>query len=400
MITLNKKYAPLISDDSRYTVLTGGRGSAKSFSINTYLCLLMLEDNRGILFLRKTLTSAHVSIIPEFIEKLDLLGIRDYFNITKTEIKHKYNGSVIYFRGIQSGSGDNTANLKSLNNISTVVIDEAEELTDEKVFDRIDLSVRQLNVTNKIIIALNPSTKTHWVYVRFFEQAGVQEGFNGVKGNVTYIHTDYRDNAQNLSESFLQQIELIKQNNPEKYNHVILGGWLNKAEGVIFTNWKIGNFEDNGKTIFGQDYGFSVDPSTLVEVSIFKSQKKIYLRECFYRTGLTTSEIFEFNRNYAKNSLIVGDSAEPRLIEELKIKGLNIIEAVKGQGSVTAGIALMQDYELIIDPSSVNLIKELNNYVWNDKKSNTPIDAYNHILDAIRYAVSHELMNNHDFFAF
>lgn len=400
MITLNKKYIPLVSEDSRYTIITGGRGSSKSFSINTYLCLLMLEENRSILFLRKTLTSAHISIIPEFIEKLDLLGIRDLFNITKTEITHKTNGSVIYFRGIQSGSGDNTANLKSLNNISVVVIDEAEELTNEKVFDRIDLSVRQVGVTNKIIIALNPSTKTHWVYVRFFENSGVNEGFNGTKENVTYIHTDYRDNAENLSESFLQQIESIKNNNPEKYNHVILGGWLNKAEGVIFTNWKIGGFEDNGKTIFGNDYGFSVDPTTLVEISIIKSQKRIYLKECYYKAGLTTSEIYDLNRFYAKDRLIIGDSAEPRLIEELKQKGLNIQGAVKGQGSVTAGIALMQDYELIIDPQSTNLIKELNNYVWSDKKSNTPIDDYNHAIDSCRYAISHELMNNNQIIIF
>lgn len=393
MITLNKKYSPLIKEDSRYTIITGGRGSAKSFSINTYLCLLMLEDNRGILFLRKTLTSAHVSIIPEFIEKLDLLGIREMFNITKTEIKHKSNGSVIYFRGIQSGSGDNTANLKSLNNISVVVIDEAEELTDEKVFDRIDLSVRQVGITNKIIIALNPSTKTHWVYKRFFEDSAINEGFNGTTNNTTYIHTDYRDNAENLSESFLQQVKAIEFSNPEKYNHVILGGWLNKAEGVIFTNWKIGNFEDNGKTIFGNDYGFAIDPTTLIEVSIIKSQKRIYLKECYYKAGLTTSEIYDLNKSYAKDRLIIGDSAEPRLIEELKQKGLNIQGAVKGQGSVTAGIALMQDYELIIEPSSTNLIKELNNYVWNDKKSSTPIDAFNHGIDSARYAVSHELMN-------
>lgn len=389
-----------LSNKTRYFIITGGRGSGKSFELTRFATFLTFEKGHSILFTRKTLTSAHISIIPEFQEKVELLGAESVFDINKTDITNKQTGSNIIFKGIQSSSKDNTANLKSLQGVTTWILDEAEELTDEKVFDRIDLSVRDQNKQNRVILILNPTTKEHFIYQRFFEQAGVQEGFNGVKGNVTYIHTDYRDNAQNLSESFLQQIELIKENNPKKYNHVILGGWLDKAEGVIFTNWKIGNFEDNGKTIFGQDYGFSVDPSTLVEVSIFKSQKKIYLRECFYKTGLTTSEIFELNRNHAKKSLIVGDSAEPRLIEELKLKGLNIIEAVKGPGSVTAGIALMQDYELIIDPGSVNLIKELNNYVWNDKKNSTPIDAYNHILDSCRYAISHELMGNKEVFFF
>lgn len=400
MINLNPKYKPLFDDKTRYYVVTGGRGSAKSYSVNTAICALTQESDNKVLFTRKTMTSAHISIIPEFKEKIEKLEWLDCFSITKTEIINTVSGSEILFRGLQSGSGDNTANLKSLQGVTTWVLDEAEELTDEKVFDRIDLSIRHQTKHNRVILILNPTTKEHWIYKRFFEQAGVNEGFNGVKGNVTYIHTDYRDNAQNLSESFLHQIELIKENNPEKYNHVILGGWLNKAEGVIFTNWKIGEFIDNGKTIFGQDYGFSVDPTTLGEASIIKSQKRIYLRECFYKPGLKTSEIYDLNKSYAKNSLIIGDNAEPRLIEELRIKGLNIKEAVKGAGSVTAGIALMQDYELIVDPSSINLIKELNNYVWNDKKSSTPIDAYNHLIDAFRYAISYELMNQNNIIIF
>jgi phage terminase large subunit len=100
---------------------------------------------------------------------------------------------------------------------------------------------------------------------------------------------------------------------------------------------------------------------------------------------LQTSEIAKLNKRYAGEHLIYGDSAEPRLISELK-KYCNIREAKKGQGSVTAGIALLQDYDLVIDPNSTNLIKELNNYVWEDKKSKTPVDAFNHGLDAVRYA--------------
>ena len=379
MIKLNKKYAPIIANDhTRYFVISGGRGSSKSFSINTLLCMMMLESRRNILFLRKTLTSAHLSIIPEFLEKLELLGVKDMFHITKTEIVNKTNGATIYFRGMQSSSSDNTANLKSLNGISVLVMDEAEEATQEEVFDRIDLSVRQQGAVNKVIIALNPTTTEHWIYRRFFEDAGVQQGFNGVKGNTTYIHTDYRDNIKHLSESFIQQVENIKNTNPKKYEHTILGGWLAKAEGVVFTNWKIGKFQDNGRNIYGQDYGFSVDPTTLIQVSIDKPLKKIYVKELVYKSGLTTSEIASLNQRYAGESLIIGDSAEPRLIEELKQQGCNIIPAVKGPGSVSVGISLIQDYEVIIDPDSTNLIKEFNNYVWSNKKSSTPIDDYNH----------------------
>ena len=115
---------------------------------------------------------------------------------------------------------------------------------------------------------------------------------------------------------------------------------------------------------------------------------------------MTTSEIAVINERYCGKELIIADSAEPRLIDELKAKGNNIKGAVKGQGSVSAGIAIMQDYELIIDPESINLIKELNNYVWSDKKSNTPIDAYNHICDAARYAITHEITNRNEYFFF
>lgn len=400
MINLNGKYKSLFNSSTRYYIITGGRGSSKSFSVGTFLSLLSFEDDEKILFTRKTMTSAHISVIPEFKDKIERLEKEECFDITKTEITNKLSNSQILFRGLQSSSGDNTANLKSLQGVTCWVLDEAEELTDEVLFDRIDLSVRHMTKQNRIILVMNPTSKESWIYKRFFESAGVNPGFNGVKENVTYIHTDYRDNISFLPKDFVDQIERLKESNPVRYEHVILGGWLDKAEGVILTNWKIGKFEDNGKTIFGQDFGFSVDPSTLVEISLFPHQKKIYLKECFYKPGMVTSDIYTADKAYAGNKLIVADSAEPRLIEELKQKGLNIIEAVKGPGSVTAGIALLQDYELIVDPESINLIKELNNYVWNDKKSGTPIDAYNHLIDPVRYGVSFELMDKVDVFFF
>ena len=141
-------------------------------------------------------------------------------------------------------SHDNTANLKSLQGVTCWILDEAEELTDEATFDRIDLSVRDNNKQNRVILILNPATKEHWVYKRFFESTGVHPGFTGVSGDVTYIHSDYRDNEENLSPSFLQQVRNLELANPRKYQHVILGGWLDKAEGVVFTNWRIGDFED------------------------------------------------------------------------------------------------------------------------------------------------------------
>ena len=383
-----------LANDTRFFILTGGRGSGKSFEVGRFVSLLSFEPNHKILFTRQTMTSAHLSIIPEFEEKIELLDVKECFSINRSEILNTDSKSEIIFKGLKTSSGDQTAALKSLQGVTTWVLDEAEELVDESVFDKINLSIRQKGVQNRVILILNPSTKEHWIYKRFFEQSGVQEGFTGVKDNVTYIHTTYKDNAENLDESFLNEIDRIKLSNPKKYEHIIKGAWLDKAEGVVFTNWKYGKFNpDNLQTSFGQDFGFSVDSSVLVEVAIDKPKRKIYIKECFYKTKLTTTDIALLNLEYAKKNLIIADSAELRLIAELKSKGCNIKATVKGAGSISAGIALMQDYELIVEENSLNVAKELNNYVYADKGAKLFRDDFNHAIDSIRYNVFFHLSN-------
>ncbi len=339
------------------------------------------------------MVAAYLSIIPEFIEKINLLNASRLFKINKSDIINETANSSIIFKGIKTSSGDQTASLKSLQGVTTWVLDEAEELLDEATFDKIDLSLRSKGIQLRVILIMNPATKEHWIYKRFFEAKGVQPGFNGVNDDCTYIHTSYLDNIKNLDDSFLNQVEHIKLNNPQKFDHVIMGGWLNKAEGVIFNYWEIGEFDNSIPNVFGQDYGFSIDPSVLINTAIDKQKKIIYVNECFCRQGMTTSEIELENKRYATNKLIIGDSSEPRLIEELNRKGMNIKGAVKGEGSVSGGIAMMQDYKIVVTDNSLNIIKELNNYSWSDKKSGTPIDAYNHTIDAIRYAVMYQLVN-------
>ena len=396
MIKINKKYN-LLGSDSRYFIISGGRGSGKSYSINSFLVLLTYEVGHVILFTRFTLTSAHISIIPEFIDKIETAGLHNDFYITKDEIVNTKTDSKILFRGIKTSMGTQTANLKSLAGVTTWVLDEAEELNDEDIFDKIDYSIRHNVKQNRVILILNPATKEHFIYKRFFEQKEVQEGSTLIKKDTTFIHSSYLDNYENLSQSFLDQIEQIKLNNPKKYEHVILGGWLDKAEGVVFTNWRFGTFNpDNLQTSFGQDYGFSIDPTTLVEVAIDRKQKRIYLKEHLYKPKLTTSEIAHINKTICGNKLIVADSAEPRLIDELVKQGCRIVGTTKGAGSISAGIAIMQDYELIVEGENIG--KELNNYVYTDKGSKLFLDAWNHILDAARYNISYNLTGgfNHD----
>tara|TARA_R110002020_G_scaffold424388_2_gene633580 strand:- start:13127 stop:14209 length:1083 start_codon:yes stop_codon:yes gene_type:complete len=345
-----------------------------------------------ILFTRFTMTSAHLSIIPEFLEKIGLLGFEDVFSINKSEVLNISNQSDILFRGIKTSAGNQTASLKSLQGISCWVLDEAEELIDEDIFDTIDLSIREKDIQNRIILILNPVTKEHWIYDRFFANKGIEAGFNGVKDNVCYIHSTYRDNKENLSQSFLERIATIKHTNFKQYQHKIMGGWLDKAEGVVFEHWRIGEFNPDGlQTSCGMDFGFSVDPDSLTEVAIDKKKRKIYMKEHIYKNGLKSQELAKIIIERVGNMLIIADSSEPRLIADLKHLGVNIKPVKKG--TIESGITRMQDFELIITPESTNIAKELNNYIFSDKASKLYVDAYNHAIDGVRYNVIYHLDN-------
>ena len=345
-----------------------------------------------VLFTRFTMVSAHLSIIPEFLEKIGLLGFENIFSVNKAEVVNLGNQSDILFRGIKTSAGNQTASLKSLQGISCFVLDEAEELIDEDIFDTIDLSIREKNKQNRVILILNPVTKEHWIYKRFFEDKGVEAGFNGVRDNVCYIHSTYLDNKENLSQSFLERIKTIKHRNFKKYQHKILGGWLDRADGVVFTNWSIGEFNPDGlQTSCGMDFGFSVDPDSLTEVAIDKRKQKIYLKEHIYKNGLKSQELAQIILEKVGNMLIIADSSEPRLIADLKHLGVNIKPVKKG--TIESGITRMQDFELVITPESTNIAKELNNYIYSDKSSKLYVDSYNHAIDGIRYNVIYHLDN-------
>lgn len=414
-LELSEKYEPLFKllngdfPEVDTVICTGGRFSQKSFATGVFACVAAKDYNHRVLYTRYTLTSAEDSIVPEFNEKIDFLNAHKYFEVTRDRIRGVMNNSKIVFKGIKTSSGNQTASLKSLKDFSLWIYDEAEEHPDFDSWDKIKKSIRANDVRNLNVLLLNPTAKSSWIYEHFFEDRGVAEGFNGVVGNVMYIHTTYLDlNKKFIPDTHWNDFEEkriayeewmklpkdMQENSPLKrlaryYKHTLLGGWLEKSEGVIFENWSIGDFVDTGYTIFGLDFGFSNDPTALVEVSIDKGKKVIYLKEHLYKKKLTTSDIAaSLDNSCGKFTKIIGDSSEPRLISELQSMGFNIHPAVKGQGSISAGIALMLDYDLIVEPNSHNLIKELNSYCWHDKKSKTPIDDYNHILDGARYAIS------------
>ena len=224
-----------IPTKTRYLILTGGRGSGKSFAISLCLSLAIRSTGYSVLFTRWTMSSAHDSIIPEFKEKIDLLRCPGEYHVTRQDIQHAL-GSRILFRGIKTSSGNQTAKLKSLQGLNAWILDEAEEMPDEKTFDVIDLSIRDPRRPNLVILCMNPVHKRHWIYRRFWEGRGIPDiGYNGVKGDATYIHTDYRDNKAHLPANYLHKAEEAKKGDPRRYKSVWLGSWMEEVIGALWS---------------------------------------------------------------------------------------------------------------------------------------------------------------------
>ena len=391
MIVPQEIYHPLYEDKEKFIILiTGGRGSGKSFNASTFIERLTFEMNT-----RYTMVSAGMSIIPEMMEKIDLDGTTKYFKTTKTDIVNKMTKSRIMFRGIKTSSGNQTAKLKSIQGITTFVCDEAEEWTSEDEFDKIMLSIRKKGIQNRIIIIMNPCDSNHFIYKKYIEKTHKLVEIDGVQvqisthPNVLHIHTTYFDNLENLSPEFLKEVEDIKVSNPEKYGHVVIGRWADVAEGAVFKKWGIvKEFPQECKKVgIGQDFGFTNDPSAAVRCGIIDN--RLYVDELFYETDMLSSAIA--NRLKPFSMKVFADSQDPRLIQEIKNRGVNIYPVDKFPGSIKAGIDKIKDMEFFVTERSYNIITELRKYVWDKDKDgnyiNEPVDEYNHLMDAIRYYV-------------
>ena len=385
-IKVSDKYQALWQPRTRYFLITGGRGSAKSFTVGLWACnMLLAYKNWKVLFTRYTLSSANISVIPEFREKIDLLGVGDEFNMTNAQIGHKVTKSEIIFSGIKTSSGNQTAKLKSIPGLNVFIVDEAEEFVSEKDFDTIDESIRMPDTPNIVVLVMNPQDVEHWIWKRWFEKSHRMETIDGhsipisTHEDITHIHTTYLDNYHNLSVDYVAKIEAIKSKSPEAYAHRFLGKWLDKKQGVIFPNWAEGEFDTSLPFAYGLDFGFYPDPLALVKVAVDTGAKKIYVDEVIYKQSLSYDAVIEQMKQYVHpNSMIVADTSEPRLIEALQQSGLNVHKAEKGAGSIVEGIKKMLDYQIVVTEKSYNMKHELRNYIWNDKKSSTPMDADNH----------------------
>lgn len=402
MIVPQEIYHPLYEDKEKFIILiTGGRGSGKSFNASTFIERLTFEMTpvekivHQILYTRYTMVSAGMSIIPEMMEKIDLDGTTKYFKTTKTDIVNKMTKSRIMFRGIKTSSGNQTAKLKSIQGITTFVCDEAEEWTSEDEFDKIMLSIRKKGIQNRIIIIMNPCDSNHFIYKKYIEKTHKLVEIDGVQvqvsthPNVLHIHTTYFDNLENLSPEFLKGVEDMKANNPEKYAHVVIGRWADVAEGAVFKKWGIvKEFPQWAKKVaIGQDFGYTTDVSAAVKCGIVDNA--LYVDELCYQSGMLTNALADKVRPYGLK--VFAESADPRLVDEIKLRGVNIYGVDKSGPSIKAGIDKILSMDLYVTERSYNLMKELRTYVWDKDKDgnyiNEPVDKDNHLMDAIRYYV-------------
>lgn len=381
----------------RYAVIVGGRASGKSTAVSNFVHDLSFTGAHVILNTRFTFGSAKDSVIAEFDKTLSDRNSIDLFKSANYETENVLTSAKVIFKGLKAGSNEQTARLKSITNLNVWVLDEAEELHSESVFDDVDDSIRRDGFPNLVIFVLNSHhiTKDHFIYRRFFEDSGVSWGFNGMKGNALYIHTSYIDNIKNLSQSYIDKIEHTRRTYPDKYRYNFLGELRDKAEGVVFPNWTYGDFDESLPFGYGMDFGFFPDPDVVIRVAIDNKRKKIYCKSEIQLNSAGLDVLTaEMKTTVQVNRAIYADSSEPRLISDLKRRGINGIVGVKKYaGSVLAGIKLMQGYDIIVHTESIDIGRELNNYVWIDKRGGVPIDAYNHRLDAIRYYVQSVISN-------
>lgn len=400
-INIHRKYQPLFRSNTRYTIVTGGRGSGKSFALACAVLNATYEDGCNILYTRYTLVSAEVSIIPEYTEKLELMERTDDFTVRRREVQNDMTGATILFRGLKASSKNQIAKLKSLNRIKTWILDEAQELMDESLFDTIDLSIRDKDAENRVILVLNPADISHWIYRRFFKEAGVPEDFNGVKGNVTYIHTTYEDNLSNLDEGFIDIAEAMKERNEEKWGHIFGGHWLIRKAGIIYPRWEEIRPEEYPVHLeqwYGNDWGYGGDPNALIRMCYDALTQTIYLWEVCC-TQLITTDVAKVIKADAEkigyepeDCLVYCDPARPDNIAQLRRSGISAVKAVNRDKS--GRISYLQGFRVRYVGATIR--SEVQTYSWqphpmdSERFTDTPQDGNDHCMDAVSYgAVTH-----------
>lgn len=348
-IVVNPLFEPLFSDkltDKRYYNVYGGRGSGKSFTVALAIVLKTYSTfKHRILYLRQTMVSSEDSTIADIRMVIEKLRIGHDFEEKNGIVINKKTGSTITFKGIRS-SGAQTAKLKSLSGITTLVIEEAEEVESFEEFSKVDESIRLKGKPLKVILIYNPTSSiSSWIHAEWFEDGFPREDR---ESDTVYIHSTYLDNLDNLNESTIKTYERYKITNPTYYTNTILAEWTLETQGRIYDGWERWDFFDNdGETWYGMDFGYGgKDHTSVIKITYF--EKVYYVEQVFSLPKMKIADMIrELKRKVPLHSRIYADSAMPLLIEEIRDGGFSgIIPCQKG--NVESGIKRVQDKRIVI----------------------------------------------------
>jgi phage terminase large subunit len=389
-------YKPLFTENPRYFILMGGRGAGRSTVASQFAnAKLLAPDYFRCAIMRYVLGDIRNSIFREITDRLEENDIEDKVKIADMTIEYGENS--INAVGFKKSSGDQKSKLKSLASYNCVIIEEADEVTEED-FTQLDDSLRTVKGDITIILLLNPPSKDHWIIQRWFtlEPSGVP-GFyipqlKPELDDTIAIRADYHSNEQNIAPASIRQYESYKTTKPSHYYNMIKGYVPETVQGIIYPNFQIIDELPSDARLKrrGLDYGYTNDPSAIVDVYTWNNG--FIWDEVMYKRGMSNKEIADVIKMQPEQVLLIPDSSEPKSNDELMSYGINLVPAQKGQGSVNQGIQHVQEQTIHITRRSFNIIKEKNNYAWIVNKStgetiNTPIDMNNHAMDAGRYAM-------------
>ena len=390
---VGKGYKDFIMCKKRYRVVKGSRGSKKSTTTAQDIILKMtMYPLANTLVIRKTFNSHKDSTWTQLKWAAKNLGLEDDWNFSKSplEATRKSTGQKILFRGLDDPMSITSITVEH-GYLCWAWFEEAFQVMNEDDFNKVDMSIRgQLpdGYYKQITITFNPWSEKHWLKKRFFDTNDP---------NILALTTTYECNEW-LGPDDRALFEQMKINNPRRYNIEGLGNW-GIAEGLVYENFIEQEFDymdiskrAGAKTVFGLDFGYTNDPTAFVAAIVDQENKELYIFDEHYQKAMTNEDIANMikYKGYSKET-ITADSAEPKSIDDIKSKGIYRIKAAKkGKDSILNGIQNIQDYKIIIHPKCENFLIEINNYVWSNKNGvviNKPIDDFNHLQDALRYAM-------------
>lgn len=379
------KMLPYITDYShRWEFYCGSAGSGKSYSIAQKIIIRCCKEPIRVLVCRRYATTLRNSCFALFKEVLAKWQLTQYVNIRETNMSITFsNGSQIIMVGL-----DTEEKLLSLNNISTIWIEEAYEVEKPKV-EQLDLRMRGAALNQQLLLSWNPISKQSWLYNFTMEEP---------PENSIFIHSTYKDNPF-LNAEYVAALDEMETRNPAKYRVYGRGEWGVDSEGLVITNWRKEEFNAMELAAAGLEHRAGidlgwVDKTAIIDTLYDRENKTIYVFNEFYKSGCQLSDIVSAigNMNLRKTKIFV-DSAEPRSIQFFKQEGINAVGCSKGKDSVKAGLMFLQDALIIVHPSCQNFIMELENFSYKKSKitgewTEDTTHEWSHAIDACRYAYS------------